>query len=136
MTMSTALSLGLPAAAGSLATFRTAAATLAHECGLGRRGIDDVRLAVSEAATQILFDGRVDEVRLEAAAADGELAVLVAGRAALQRAETTFPRPETRMGLPVIAALASRVEVARDAGGARLRMTFPCPSAAAPPAVR
>jgi anti-sigma regulatory factor (Ser/Thr protein kinase) len=118
--------LTLPARPENVAVVRHVLEALAEALDLPRALIDDMRLAVTEACTNVVRhayadgDGRIDVV---VRPKDGKLQVIVAddGRGML-------PSPDTRgpgLGLPLIAALADSLEIERRAGaGSRLVMSF------------
>ncbi len=117
----------------TLAVVRNQMAALARDCGLDDAAIADVRLAVSEAATNALIHGYREQpgvVRIEAAIADGELVIAVHddGTGMAPRADS----PGLGLGLPVIASLTNRLEIVEGAPGTELRMTFDCPHPSAP----
>ena len=103
---------------------------LARSCGLDERGISEVALAVSEAATNAIvhaYGGGPGEIRVAADADDGELTIVVA-----DDGEGLAPRddsPGLGMGLPVIASLTRRLAVASEGAGTTVEMVFACPAA-------
>jgi len=121
------------ASPATLSVVRNQMAALARDCGLDDRTIGDVKLAVSEAATNALIHGYRDGpgfIRIEAAIADGELVIAVhdEGNGMEARADS----PGLGLGLPVIARLTNRLEIVDGAPGTGLRMTFVCPHPPAP----
>lgn len=116
-----------------IALVREQMATMAQDCGLPPMKVGDVRLAVSEAATNAMLHGyrnRDGMIRVEARVDDGELLISVCdeGPGLRPRADS----PGLGLGLPVIASVANRLEVLDDAPGTRVRMAFDCPRAQAP----
>ena len=117
----------------SVAVVRDQMAALARDCGLGEQEIADVKLAVSEAATNALLHAYRDRepgtIRVEATIEGGELVIAVKddGVGMSPRHDS----PGMGLGLPVIASVAKRLEVIPDEPGTRLRMAFTCPRAAA-----
>jgi anti-sigma regulatory factor (Ser/Thr protein kinase) len=117
----------------SVGVVRNQMAALAADCGLDASHIADVKLAVSEAATNALvhaYRGRDESgvIRVEAEIAEGELRITV-----LDEGEGLKPRsdsPGLGLGLPVIASVAKRLEIAPQDEGTRLQMAFCCPEAA------
>lgn len=116
----------------NVAVVRNQMAALARDCGLGEHAINDVKLAVSEAATNALVhayrDGPPGNIRVEAIIENGELVIAVKDDGV-----GMSPRPDSPglgLGLPVIASVAKRLEVFPDEPGTRLRMAFACPHAA------
>lgn len=117
----------------SIALVRNQMAVLAADCGLDAQAIGDVRLAVSEAATNALVHGyrnRSGAIRVEAAAAAGELLIAITddGLGMSPRDDS----PGLGLGLPLIAKVAERVEVIDATPGTQLRMAFQCPRARVP----
>jgi anti-sigma regulatory factor (Ser/Thr protein kinase) len=109
-------------------------AQLATDCGMDAEGIADVRLAVTEAATNAVIHAYADaegELSVTADMHDGELAIVVGdtGPGLVQRSDS----PGLGVGLSVIASLAERLRVVSDAGGTAIHMAFPCPDAAPRP---
>lgn len=116
----------------NVAVVRSQMAALAGDCGLDEGAIADVRLAVSEAATNALLHAYRDAtepgtIRIEAQIAGGELVIAVKddGIGMAPRSDS----PGLGLGLPVIASVANRFEVIPDEPGTRLRMAFDCPAA-------
>ena len=117
---------------GNIAEVRNRMAALARDCGLDARSVDDVRLAVSEAATNALVHGYRDgpgSIRVEATTGGGELQIAVHDDGDGMRPRNDSPG--LGLGLPLIATLANRLEVIDDDPGTALRMTFDCPHASA-----
>jgi anti-sigma regulatory factor (Ser/Thr protein kinase) len=116
----------------SVKLVRNQMAALAADCGLSEARIADVRLAVSEAATNALVHayegGEPGVIRVEAEIADGELRITVRddGRGITPRTDS----PGLGLGLPIIASVTKRLEFSDDqAAGTGLRMAFCCPRA-------
>jgi anti-sigma regulatory factor (Ser/Thr protein kinase) len=106
-------------------------ARVAEECGMDAEGIADVRLAVTEAATNAVIHAYADtqgELRVTAAIGDGELAIVIAdaGPGMIDRDDS----PGLGVGLAVIAHVSVQLRIVSDAGGTQVHMTFPCPNAA------
>lgn len=116
----------------SVAVVRNQMATLARDCGLDDEGVGDVKLAVSEAATNALVHAYRDEgrqtIRVRAIIADGELLIAVRDEGGGMRPRSDSPG--LGLGLPVIANLAHRMEIVDENPGTELRMAFHCPGAA------
>jgi anti-sigma regulatory factor (Ser/Thr protein kinase) len=117
----------------SIGLLRDQMAAMARECGLDEIGIADVRLAVSEAATNALIHGyrsRPGTIRARAEVTDGELRIAICddGPGMAPR----FDSPGLGLGLPVIASVSRRFEIVQDEPGTELRMAFDCPASAAP----
>ncbi len=124
------VSLRLPANAASVREARVAVDRVARECGLSDLDFANVRLAVSEAVTNAIIHGARfhGEIRIEAQAVDAELLVTVADDGGGMRPRSDSPG--LGLGLPVLAALTSHVEIVADSSGTELLMRFPCPYAA------
>ena len=121
------LVLTLPARAENVAVVRHAIGGLGDALDIDDSVIADVKLAVTEACTNVVVHAYPEgEGPLEIAAAIGEerlsIAVRDQGRGMLPRADS----PGLGLGLPLIATLAETLELGSDAPehGAEVRMTF------------
>jgi anti-sigma regulatory factor (Ser/Thr protein kinase) len=128
--MTAPLSLRFPAEPGSVSAIRTAVVALARECGMQDGAVADVRLAVSEAATNAIVHGSRNggEIRLQATIVGDELLVSISDDGAGMK-----PRPDSPglgLGLPTIATVARRIEVISEGAGTEVRIAFACPHAA------
>ncbi len=106
-------------------------ARMAEQCGMDAEGIADVRLAVTEAATNAVMHAYADtegDVRVTAAMGNGELAIVIAdaGPGLVDRDDS----PGLGVGLAVIARVSDQLRIVSDSGGTEVHMTFPCPNAA------
>jgi anti-sigma regulatory factor (Ser/Thr protein kinase) len=119
---------------GSVPRGRNAVAAFAAEAGASEEQLDAIRLAVSEALTNVVmhaYDGTDGEIHLTAAVAGGELWVLIAddGRG-------LAVRPNSRglgMGLALIAQSAEEFAIVKRAQwGTELRMRFMVGTAGGP----
>jgi anti-sigma regulatory factor (Ser/Thr protein kinase) len=122
------MQLALPARAENIAIVRHAFGALGEAYALDTQTLSDIRLAVTEACTNVVVHAYPDE------AADGQMEVL----ATLLGDELTVvvrddgegigPRPDSPglgLGLPLIASLAENVQLGRDAEDrTEVRMTF------------
>jgi serine/threonine-protein kinase RsbW len=105
---------------------------IARECGTERQDLDDVALAVSEAATNAILHGTT---RNDAAVAvtvkveRGELQVSICDEGGGIRPRTDSPG--AGLGLSVIAAVAQRLKIVSSDEGTKVHMAFPCPNAVA-----
>jgi serine/threonine-protein kinase RsbW len=122
----------VPTAAGAI---RSDVAAIARECGLDEDQVADVRLAVSEAATNAVihayrnWPNQVEgTVTAKAYVLDDELRIIIADDGAGMAPRTDSPG--LGMGLPLIATLALRLDVVSQGEGTELHIAFPCPAAA------
>jgi len=120
--------LTLPAVPASVARARHAAVALARALGAPERVVADVALAVSEACTNVVEHAYRDAAAPGAlhvdarATGDGLLEIVVADEGAGLRT-----RPGSAglgMGLALMAAVATGLELGHDAGATRVRLTF------------
>ena len=105
-------------------------AELAKECGMDAEGIADVRLAVTEAATNAVIHAYAEaegELRVTAAMHQGELAIVIGdtGPGLVEGRDS----PGMGAGLSVIATVAERLKIISHPGGTEIHMAFPCPNA-------
>jgi anti-sigma regulatory factor (Ser/Thr protein kinase) len=121
------LQLTLPARAENVAVVRHALGGLGDALGLDPDAIADVKLAVTEACTNVVLHAYPEgEGDLEVTAdvlPDGEIAIAVrdAGRGMGPRPDS----PGLGLGLPLIASLTEQLEVGGDDGAAtEVRMVF------------
>jgi anti-sigma regulatory factor (Ser/Thr protein kinase) len=103
---------------------------VAQDCGMDSEGIADVRLAVTEAATNAVihaYSKAEGELRVTAAMLDGELTIVIrdTGPGLVERRDS----PGLGIGLSVIATVAERLKIISNAGGTEIHMAFPCPNA-------
>ena len=112
----------------AVAPARNAVAQLAEDAGGPVNVVESVRLAVSEALTNIVYHayegGQPGPMTVEAWITEGALIVLVCDEGTGMR-----PRPDTPglgLGLPLLAQLADdfRVEDRKDPAGTRVSMRF------------
>ena len=116
------------ASPSSVAVVRNQMAALARDCGLDECGVNDVKLAVSEAATNALvhgYDGGEGSIRVHARIEGDELLISIADDGAGMKPRSDSPG--LGLGLPVIASVAHRLEVLDEGPGTELRMAFHCP---------
>jgi serine/threonine-protein kinase RsbW len=121
-----------PASPLSVRAIRGEVTAIARECGLEGQDLDDVALAVSEAATNAIIHGAAGDdpcvmvtVRLE----QGELRIMVCDEGGGINPRTDSPG--AGLGLPVMATIAKRLEILSGAAGTKIKMAFACPNAAA-----
>jgi anti-sigma regulatory factor (Ser/Thr protein kinase) len=103
-------------------------AAVAEDCGMDAAGIADVRLAVTEAATNAVMHAYAEEtgdLTVTATVDDGELAIVIGdtGRGLVERPDT----PGMGVGLSLIATVAERLRIISSPVGTEIHMAFPCP---------
>ena len=131
--------LSLPAQARNIAVVRRALEAIAEELALPRRQIEDMRLAVTEACTNVVRHAYTDDEARDASAMRIEMLPETDGMQVIveDRGRGLGPSPDARgpgLGLPLIAALTSELEVSHGANdrGSRIAMSFaPTPIEAA-----
>lgn len=125
----TGVSLTLPAEPASVGIARREVAAMGATMGLSERRIEDLKTLVSEACTNAAmhaYDGREGSLRLRAVPRPKAIAITVT-----DDGDGIRPRPASegssgRLGLLLMATLASRVEIShRPSGGTRLKVLFP-----------
>ena len=123
--------LSLPAQPRNIAVVRRALEAVAEELALPRRLVEDMRLAVTEACTNVVRHaytaaeaGEPGALRVDLLPHSGGMEVIVEdhGRGLSPSPDASGPG----LGLPLIAALTSAVEVSHGAGerGSRVAMSF------------
>jgi anti-sigma regulatory factor (Ser/Thr protein kinase) len=119
----------------SVGVIRGEMEAIARRCGLEETGVGDVKLAVSEAATNAVMHAYRDRpapdgtITVTAITAMGELFIIVAddGMGMAPRADS----PGLGLGLSLIATLSDRTEIITRARGTAIYMVFACPLSAA-----
>ena len=119
----------LPAVPGSVPELRSALADFARSAGASPTVLEQIRLAVSEAVTNVVLHAYVGApapgpVHIAADVESSSLNVVVAddGRGMVPRLDS----PGLGLGLALIAHAAENLDVHDgDPAGTRLRMTFP-----------
>jgi len=120
------LSRCYPAVADSVPRARNALTEFAVWAGATGEQLDAIKLAVSEAATNVVvhaYDGRLGEILIDARLASGELWIEVAddGQGMRPRIDT----PGLGLGLSLISQLADGFAIAkRSSGGTEVHMRF------------
>jgi anti-sigma regulatory factor (Ser/Thr protein kinase) len=117
-----------PAVPEAIGAIRGEMAAIADECGLDESGAANVKLAVSEAATNVVMHAYQDEpgeITAQAYYSDGELMITIADEGSGMKPRVSSPG--LGLGLPVIATAASRFEVISKENGTEIQMVFPCP---------
>jgi serine/threonine-protein kinase RsbW len=105
-------------------------AGLAEDCGMDVEAIADLRLAVTEAATNAVMHAYAEaegELRVTAAMHDGALTIVIGdtGPGLVDRRNS----PGLGVGLAVIASVVERLNIVSHPGGTDVHMAFPCPNA-------
>jgi anti-sigma regulatory factor (Ser/Thr protein kinase) len=108
-------------------------AAIARECGLSDEQVGDVKLAVSEAATNAIqhaYAGREPgDVAAAAYVENGKLRIVISDEG--QGIQPRVDSPGLGLGLPLIASVASSVDVVSEGSGTEIHITFPCPASQA-----
>lgn len=126
------LELSVPADPASVGIVRHVLAGLAEAAGADAAAVADVRLAVSEACTNVVVhayaDGQRGRLDVEARVERPLLHVVVRdhGRGLGPRLDS----PGLGIGLPILAAVTERVEFAGSPEGTEVRMAFVVPETA------
>jgi serine/threonine-protein kinase RsbW len=128
VTKETHLKLTLPAVPASVRRARVSVAEAAAELGASERVVDDVRLCVSEAVSNVVrhaYGTERGEVDVAVEHDDGQLAVVVHDDGpGLSGAR--FRGPAGGFGLTIIDKIAGRSTITSPRGaGTEVRMTFP-----------
>jgi serine/threonine-protein kinase RsbW len=121
------MQLALPARAENIAIVRHAFGALGDVYALDGQTLSDIRLAVTEACTNVVVhaypDGRAGPMEVLATLLGDELTVIVR-----DEGKGIGPRPDSPglgLGLPLIASLAESVQLGRDDDErTEVRMTF------------
>lgn len=120
------LVLSLPARAENVAVIRHAFGGLGEALALPDQLLSDIKLAVTEACTNVVIHAYPDgegPMEVRAALADRELSIVVRdeGRGVVPRADS----PGLGLGLPLIATLTESLELGTgDDAATEVRMTF------------
>lgn len=119
--------LSFPATPDSVGDVRHAASAFARERGADERTQQNVALAVSEAASNVVLhayrDGTAGDILLELRTGEDGLWIVVADRGTGIAPRTDSPG--LGLGMPLIANLAEQIEVSTPAhGGTEIRMRF------------
>ena len=122
----------LPGTPLGVRTVRQEMSALATDCGMDAAGVADVRLAVTEAATNAVMHAYADgegELTVTAVVQRGELEIVIGdtGPGIHDRSDS----PGLGVGLSIIATVAERLRiVSSPTGGTQIHMAFPCPNGA------
>jgi serine/threonine-protein kinase RsbW len=115
-----------PAVADSVPRAREALSTFARSAGATDDQLDSIRLAVSEATTNVVvhaYDDDSGRIQLDAGLAAGELWVQIADDGLGMRPQ--IDSPGLGFGLSLISQVCDKFEIAkRSSGGLELRMRF------------
>jgi serine/threonine-protein kinase RsbW len=126
------LILSVPGKAEYVSTVRLAVSSLAAQSGFDVETIDDIKVAVSEACSNILCHSKIGDdgsYRVECTRHDGRIEITVADDGVGFDADSyETPDPDCLhaggLGIYIIKALMDEVEVtSRDGAGAVIRMT-------------
>jgi anti-sigma regulatory factor (Ser/Thr protein kinase) len=115
-----------PSTPPGVGAMRRDIAAFAHRCGMDADGIEAVRLAVSEAATNAVvhaYRESAGDLAVRATVRDAELHVVVRDTGA-----GLAPRPDSPglgLGMPLIASVTSRFQIISDEAGTEVHMSFP-----------
>jgi serine/threonine-protein kinase RsbW len=128
--MAIAFDARYPGTPRGVSVLRRAMAGLAKDCGMDAEGIADVRLAVTEAATNAVIHAYAEtegELRVTAAMHDGELTIVIGdtGPGLVERQNS----PGLGLGLALIAKVVERLKIISRPGSTEIHMAFPCPHA-------
>ncbi len=125
--MTANMELALPARAENIAIVRHALGALGDACGVGEPALSDIRLAVTEACTNVVIHAYAADqegpLEVSATVAGEKLTVIVK-----DHGPGITPRPDSPglgLGLPLIASLADAVSLGHDEQGrTAVRMDF------------
>jgi serine/threonine-protein kinase RsbW len=123
--VATSFEATFPSTPPGVGAMRREIAAFASRCGMDGDGIEAVRLAVSEAATNAVihaYRDRAGDLAVRAGVADGELLVVVRDTGI-----GLGPRPDSPglgLGMPLIASVTSRFRVVSNDAGTEVHMTF------------
>jgi anti-sigma regulatory factor (Ser/Thr protein kinase) len=101
---------------------------VAADCGMDAAGVADVRLAVTEAATNAVVHGYAKgegELTVTALVQKGELEIVIG-----DAGPGFHDRPDSSglgVGLSIIASVAERLRIVSSPDGTQIHMAFPCP---------
>jgi serine/threonine-protein kinase RsbW len=105
--------------AENVAVVRHAVAGLAEALGMHRAGIDDLKIIVTEACMNVVahaYEEEVGPLEVEATQDGDSLVVIVADHGGGFRPRADSDHESLRLGLPLIAALASKFEISGGPG--------------------
>jgi anti-sigma regulatory factor (Ser/Thr protein kinase) len=130
MAMSSRFQATYPGIPTAVRDIRGELTRFAARAGFDDGQLDDIRIAVSEAATNAVvhaYAERRGEIRVVAGVDRGELVIAIAddGPGMVARPDS----PGLGLGLPTITTVSDRVEVASTSAGCELQMAFRLPPA-------
>jgi len=115
-----------PSTPPGVGAMRREIAAFAHRSGMDADGVEAVRLAVSEAATNAVvhaYRGGAGALAVRATVDEGELLIVVCDAGI-----GLGPRPDSPglgLGMPLIASVTSRFRIVSGDAGTEVHMTFP-----------
>ena len=124
--MSVSFEATFPSTPPGVGAMRRDIAAFAQRCGMDADGIEAVRLAVSEAATNAVvhaYRESTGDLAVSATVRDGELLVVVCDTGV-----GLAPRPDSPglgLGMPLIASVTSRFQIVSNVRGTEVHMSFP-----------
>jgi anti-sigma regulatory factor (Ser/Thr protein kinase) len=129
--MEAAFQARLPGTPHGVRALRRELTAIAADCGMGPDGVADVRLAVSEAATNVVMHAYAEsegELAVTATVGGGELAIVIGdtGSGIVEGRDS----PGLGIGLSIIATVAEKLRIVSSTEGTEIHMAFPCPEAA------
>ena len=128
--MGTTLELSFPGTPMGVRMLRQEISALASDCGMDSETLADVRLAVTEAATNAVvhaYEKSRGYLSVKAGLGQGQLSIVIA-----DTGPGVTPGHESKgagVGLALIASLASQFKLRSRPTGTEVHMAFPCPQA-------
>ena len=130
--MESTFEASIPGTALGVRMVRSEMTALASGCGMDADAVADVRLAVTEAATNAVMHAYAEtegELTVSAVARDGELEIVISDAGAGFADDRDSPG--LGVGLSIIATVAERLRIVSSPhGGTQIHMAFPCPNGA------
>jgi serine/threonine-protein kinase RsbW/stage II sporulation protein AB (anti-sigma F factor) len=126
--MKPALEARFPGTPLGVRSLRRQLSVLAADCGMSPDAVADLRLAVSEAATNAVMHAYADtegELAVTAAVKNGELEIVIGDNGAgfVEGRDS----PGLGVGLSIIATVTERLRIVSHPDGTEIHMVFPCP---------
>lgn len=125
---SSVLALSLPAVAENVMLVRQALDGAAHGLGVDRRTADDIKLAVTEACSNVVKYAYPEqgEIHVELSVDGGEFVLLtISDKGIWRKPPVEINLEESGMGIPLMEAVSSSFELTTGQGGTVVTMTFP-----------